>query len=73
MDGTRKYQGHEWYVLNDKWILAKKYRILMIHPTDPKKLNTKEGRTVVAHAFNSSTWEVEAGRFLSSRSAWSTE
>jgi hypothetical protein len=28
---------------------------------------------VVAHAFNPSTWEAEAGRFFSSRSAWSTE
>jgi hypothetical protein len=26
----------------------------------------------VAHAFNPSTWEAEAGRFLSSRPAWST-
>ena len=30
-------------------------------------------RPVVAHAFNPSTWEAEAGRFLSSRPAWSTE
>jgi hypothetical protein len=30
-------------------------------------------RVVVAHAFNPSTWEAEAGRFLSSRPAWSTE
>jgi hypothetical protein len=28
---------------------------------------------VVVHAFNSSTWEAEAGEFLSSRTAWSTE
>jgi hypothetical protein len=28
---------------------------------------------VVAHAFNSSTWEAEAGGFLCSRPAWSTE
>jgi hypothetical protein len=27
----------------------------------------------VAHAFDPSTWEAEAGRFLSSRPAWSTE
>jgi hypothetical protein len=26
---------------------------------------------VVAHAFNPSTWEAEAGGFLSSRPAWS--
>jgi hypothetical protein len=30
-------------------------------------------RAVVAHAFNPSTWEAEAGGFLSSRSAWSTK
>jgi hypothetical protein len=28
---------------------------------------------VVMHTFNPSTWEAEAGRFLSSRSAWSTK
>jgi hypothetical protein len=27
----------------------------------------------VAHTFNPSTWEAEAGGFLSSRPAWSTE
>jgi hypothetical protein len=30
-------------------------------------------RGMVAHAFNPSTWEAEAGGFLSSRPAWSTE
>jgi hypothetical protein len=30
-------------------------------------------REVVTHAFNLSTWEAEAGRFLSSRPAWSTK
>jgi hypothetical protein len=52
MDRTRKYcseydnsvpKRQAWYVLTDKWILAKKYRIPMIHPTDTKKLNKKEG------------------------------
>jgi hypothetical protein len=28
---------------------------------------------VVGHAFNPSTWEAEAGGFLSLRPAWSTE
>jgi hypothetical protein len=28
---------------------------------------------MVAHAFNPSTWEAEAGGFLSSRPAWTTE
>jgi hypothetical protein len=35
--------------------------------------NLKNRRAVVAHAFNPSTWEAEAGGFLSSRPAWSTE
>jgi hypothetical protein len=30
-------------------------------------------RAVVVHTFNPSTWEAEAGGFLSSRPAWSTE
>jgi hypothetical protein len=40
-----------------------------------KKRKEKESssRAVVAHAFDPSTWEAEAGRFLSSRPAWSTE
>jgi hypothetical protein len=29
------------------------------------------GWAVVVHAFNPSTWEAEAGEFLSSRPAWS--
>jgi hypothetical protein len=50
MDGTRKYysewgnpvtKNHEWYVLTDKWILAKKkLRLATIQLTDhmkPKK------------------------------------
>jgi hypothetical protein len=42
----------------------------------PWSLRVKNGfqsRVVVAHAFNSSTWEAEAGGFLSSRPAWSTK
>jgi hypothetical protein len=36
-------------------------------------LKAVRGPGVVAHAFNPSTWEAEAGRFLSSRPAWSTK
>jgi hypothetical protein len=35
------------------------------------KINLLPG--VLVHAFNPSTWEAEAGRFLSLRPAWSTE
>ena len=31
------------HVLTEKWIVVIKYRIAMIHLTDPKKLNKKEG------------------------------
>jgi hypothetical protein len=36
-------------------------------------LRDKKGWAMVAHSFNPSTWEAEAGGFLSSRPAWSTE
>jgi hypothetical protein len=36
-------------------------------------LKTRDQPGVVAHAFNPSTWEAEAGGFLSSRPAWSTK
>jgi hypothetical protein len=32
-----------------------------------------KSKEVVAHTFNPSTWETEAGGFLSSRPAWSTK
>jgi hypothetical protein len=38
---------------------------------EKKRKKKKYSQTVVAHAFNPSTWEAEAGGFLSSRPAWS--
>jgi hypothetical protein len=43
----------------------------MQHTTIYNKVNTQLG--VVAHTFNPSTWEAEAGRFLSLRPAWTTK
>jgi MHC class I antigen len=38
-----------------------------------RALRALEEQGVVTHAFNPSTREAEAGRFLSSRPAWSTK
>ena len=38
-----------------------------------QKTNKQKRRAVVAHAFNPSTWEAEAGGSLSSRPAWSAK
>jgi major histocompatibility complex class I len=38
-----------------------------------KDKNLLWSQAVVAHVFNPSTWEEEAGRFVSLRPAWSTE
>jgi hypothetical protein len=42
-------------------------------PLKKPKRNRRKGWAVVVHAFNPRTWEAEAGGFLSSRPAWSTE
>jgi hypothetical protein len=39
----------------------------------PESLKTSQKPDVVAHAFNPSTREAEAGGFLSLRPAWSTK
>jgi hypothetical protein len=36
-------------------------------------MEKRKGQAVVTHAFNPSTWEAEAGGFLNSRPALSTE
>jgi hypothetical protein len=45
----------------------------VIDDDDDKKTTTKKKPGMMAHAFNPSTWEAEAGGFLSSRPAWSTK
>jgi hypothetical protein len=51
---------------------------LILYPVTLLKLFVKFKSSLVelglvAHAFNPSTWEAEACRFLSSRPAWSTK
>ena len=60
-----------------KWdCVSKKQKQNKANPKKFSKRPTKIPRwngPVVAHAFNPSTWEAEAGGSLSSRTAWSTE
>jgi hypothetical protein len=56
--------------VGDLGFTGKKQRTLRINRLGQ---DTTTRRAVVAHAFNPSTWEAEAGGFLSSRPAWSTE
>jgi hypothetical protein len=58
----REFQDSQGYT--EKPCLKKKKK--------KRKKERKEKPGVVAHAFDSSTWEGEAGRFLSLRPAWST-
>ena len=37
-------KGHSLYVLTNKWILAKKYRIPRIQPTELKKFNNRKAQ-----------------------------
>jgi hypothetical protein len=52
----------------DCWLLFSGSFVL---PSGTIKASSWPG--VVAHAFNPSTWEAEAGRFLSSGPDWSTK
>jgi hypothetical protein len=36
-------KGQAWHVITDQCILVIKYKIPMIHPTEPRELNKKEG------------------------------
>jgi hypothetical protein len=41
--GEVTHTQKDMYVLTDKWLLAQKIRIPMMYPTEPKKLNKKQG------------------------------
>jgi hypothetical protein len=47
--------------------------LFFLEETIGKLITEKNMPGIVAHAFNPSTQEAEAGVFLSSRQAWSTE
>ena len=40
--GNSDPKGYARYILTDKWLLAIKYRIPKIQPTDPKKCNKQK-------------------------------
>ena len=56
-----------------KVVLWPKGSPMLLLVVKPSHKNTCTSRAGVAYAFNPSTWEGEAGKFLSLRPAWSTE
>jgi hypothetical protein len=52
----------------DFWVIE-----TLLHETTYKPKDYEQRWALVAHTFNPSTQEAEAGGFLSSRPAWSTE
>jgi hypothetical protein len=58
----QKHQVNMWSTYIHSW-----------QNTDLKTKGLKISWSVVAHTFNTSTWEAEVDEFLSSRSAWSIE
>jgi hypothetical protein len=52
--------------------ISPQIHVLFLLKNNPLK-TISDGRPVVVHAFNPSTWEAEAGEFLSLRPALSTK
>jgi hypothetical protein len=65
--------GSEEDVADGKYLLLGINNVLESIYFELATLKTELRPGVVAHAFNPSTQETEAGRFLSSRPAWSTK
>jgi hypothetical protein len=66
MDGNRKYhpewgdsysKGHEWYVLTNKWILAKKYRIPRLQSKELKKVNSWRAQVRMPQSHFAGRWK----------------
>jgi hypothetical protein len=61
-------------IINEKWVInLKESKEESTVSFGMRNRNEEISWAVVAHAFNPSTWETEAGGFLSSRTVWSTE
>jgi hypothetical protein len=59
-------------------VSSRRARAIQRNPVSKNKNKTKQkiksfSRVVVPHAFNPSTWEADAGGFLSLRPSWSTK
>jgi hypothetical protein len=74
--------AHKWKSVRGTYNYSRRglYTCLLFSLGKLQNVRTHEGRlrrtiswAVVAHAFNPSTWQAEAGGFLSSRPAWSSE
>jgi hypothetical protein len=70
-----KQINHILYIIHDSFLTkikcVKFWQLCKVN--DLKETGSWTVVAVVAHAFNPSTWEAEAGGFLSSRPAWSTK
>jgi hypothetical protein len=64
-------QRHPEKVVFPIHLKIRKLRLREVRDHNSKKINAEPG--VVAHPFNPSTREAEAGGFLNSRPAWSTK
>jgi hypothetical protein len=82
-EGEPKLLRRYTYVIAYMSMLSCPRRMLLhsreLNPSQPPIEDTslllkgEISRAVAVHAFNPSTWEAEAGRFLSLRTAWSAK
>jgi hypothetical protein len=64
-----------WYITTEYYLASKNDEFMNFAVKMMELENIILWQAVLAHAFNPSIWEIEAeaGGFLSSRTAWSTE
>jgi hypothetical protein len=71
MPSFHHLHGHQAYMVYRHTNRQNRNTHKITNPTKQQKTDYVPG--MMAHTFNPSTWEAEAGRFLSLRPAWSTE